>query len=323
MSGIQGNATAIADAGGTGVFASPAELVQMRHAARGLDLGPAVRVETPLAGPYLSPFRGRGLDFDEVRAYQAGDDVRQIDWRVTARTGRVHSKIFHEEHDRPLWLLLDSGPSMRFGTRRAFKSVAAARAAALLAWSAQLGGDRVGGVVRSTERVSELPPASGEDSLMGLFGAISRATSASDEGGAPSTLDCLGRLRERARSGSRVFVLSDFYGFDDAWRLPLSDLGRRCDTTCVLVYDALEAVPPPAGRYRVSDGSGVHAIASGGRGWRRAYSEPFDTRREALRDFCQSHRIQLLSLRTDDDPALSLAAALHPERLAHRPRRSR
>ena len=111
MSWIQGNATARADAGSTGVVASPAELVQMRHAARGLDLGPAIRVETPLAGPYPSPFRGRGLDFDEVRAYQPGDDVRQIDWRVTARTGRVHSKIFHEEHDRPLWLLLDAGTS--------------------------------------------------------------------------------------------------------------------------------------------------------------------------------------------------------------------
>lgn len=323
MSWIQGNATARADAGSTGVVASPAELVQMRHAARGLDLGPAIRVETPLAGPYPSPFRGRGLDFDEVRAYQPGDDVRQIDWRVTARTGRVHSKIFHEEHDRPLWLLLDAGSSMRFGTRRAFKSVAAARAGALLAWSAQLAGDRVGAIVRSAERVSALPPGAGEDALMDLFGAISRATAASDEGTAPSMLDCLARLRERARSGSRVFVLSDFYGFDDAWRRPLSDLGRRCDTTCILVYDALEAVAPPPGRYRVSDGRGVHPISSGGRGWRRAYAEPFDTRREALRDFCRRHRIQLLSLRTDDDPAASLAAALHPKRLVHRTQRSR
>lgn len=322
MSWIQGNAKAMVDAGGTGVVAGPGELVRMRHAARGLDLGPAIRVETPLAGPYPSPFRGRGLDFDEVRAYQPGDDVRQIDWRVTARTGRVHSKIFHEEHDRPLWLLLDSGPSMRFGTRQAFKSVAAARAAALLAWSAQMGGDRVGGVVRSAERVAELPPAAGEHSLMELFAVISRATSASDEGQAPSAVDCLGRLRERVRSGSRVFVLSDFYDFDDTWKLPLSDIGRRCDTTCVLVYDALEAVAPPAGRYRVSDGSGVHAISAGGRGWRSAYSEPFENRREALREFCRSHRVQLLSLRTDDDPAVSLGAALHPERLKHRTRRS-
>ncbi|HJO22788.1 MAG: DUF58 domain-containing protein [Myxococcota bacterium] len=321
MSWIEGNATPGAEADAAGVVAGSAELVQMRHAAHGLDLGPALRVETPLAGPYPSPFRGRGLDFDEVRAYQPGDDVRQIDWRVTARTGRVHSKVFHEEHDRPLWLMLDAGPSMRFGTRRAFKSVAAARAAALLAWSAQLGGDPVGGVVRSPERVSELPPAAGEGPLMDLLGAISRATAASEEDGAPGTLDCLARLRERVRSGSRVFVLSDFYDFDDRWRLPLSDIGRRCDTTCILVYDALEAEAPPAGRYRVSDGNGVHAISSGGGGWRRAYSAPFDTRREALKDFCRSHRIQLLSLRTDDDPAAALGAALHPERLANRNRR--
>ena len=322
MSGISGNATSRAGADGAGVVASPAELVRMRHAARGLDLGPASRVETPLAGPYLSSFRGRGLDFDEVRAYQPGDDVRQIDWRVTARTGRVHSKLFHEEHDRPLWLLFDSGPSMRFGTRCAFKSVAAARAAALLAWSAQLGGDRVGGVIRSPEWVRELPPSAGEGPLMELFGEMARATATPEADSTPSTLDCLARLRERARSGSRVFVLSDFYEFSDAWRSPLSDLGRRCDTTCVLVYDPLEAVPPPAGRYRVSDGSGVHAIASGGRGWRKAYSDAFDSRREALREFCTRHRIQLLSLRTDEDSAASLGAALHPERLARRLRRS-
>ena len=104
-----------------GVVAETSELVALRHAARGLELGNARRIGSPLAGPYLSHIRGRGLDFDEVRPYQHGDDARNIDWRVTTRTGRAHSKVFHEERERPVWLLVDAGPSMRFGTRCAFK----------------------------------------------------------------------------------------------------------------------------------------------------------------------------------------------------------
>ena len=322
MSGISGNATSRAGADGAGVVASPAELVRMRHAARGLDLGPASRVETPLAGPYLSSFRGRGLDFDEVRAYQPGDDVRQIDWRVTARTGRVHSKLFHEEHDRPLWLLFDSGPSMRFGTRCSFKSVAAARAAALLAWSAQLGGDRVGGVIRSPEWVRELPPSAGEGPLMELFGEMARATATPEADSTPSTLDCLARLRERARSGSRVFVLSDFYEFSDAWRSPLSDLGRRCDTTCVLVYDPLEQAAPPPGRYRVSDGEHIRAFSSRDDASREAYEAPFAARRERLVAGCRRNAIGTIALATADDPAAALAPILDPRQTNRRHRRA-
>ena len=128
--------------------------------------------------------------------------------------------------------------------------------------------------------------------------------------------EALRRLQRRVRSGSRVFVLSDFYDFDDSWRSPLSELGRRCDLTCVLVYDRLESEPPPPGRYRVSDGRDAIALATGGRRWREAWCERFEARQRALVDCCRSHRIELLPLRTDADSVESLAAAHHPRRAA-------
>jgi len=300
-----------------GVVAHPAELVALRHAARRLPEASAMPIQSALAGPYGSAIRGRGLDFEEVRQYQPGDDVRGIDWRVTARTGRVHSKVFREERERPVWILLDAGPSMRFGTRHAFKTVAAARAASLLAWSARDAGDRVGALVSTPEGVTWRRPASGETHLMGLLGAFSRATSARGERASVPTQDCLAQLRERVERGSRVFVLSDFDGFDAGWQRPLAGLARRGQLTCVLVYDQLEAEVPPPGRYRVSDGERVRAISTPAQ-WRRAQAQGFLRRREELKDFCRKGRFDLVPLRTDDDPARALAASLSPDRALRR-----
>ena len=117
-------------------------------------------------GGYVSPYRGRGMEFEEVRAYQPGDDIRNMDWRVTARTGRPHTKLFREERERPVLFLVDLGPSMAFGTRVAFKSVVAARAAALLAWAARDNGDRIGGIVFAGKRHRELRPAARERGML-------------------------------------------------------------------------------------------------------------------------------------------------------------
>jgi uncharacterized protein (DUF58 family) len=305
-----------------GVVADTAELIALRHAAVGLQLGVPRRIASSLAGPYLSRIRGRGLDFEEVRPYQAGDDVRNIDWRVTARTGRVHSKVFHEERERPVWLLVDAGPSMRFGTRKAFKSVAAVRASALLAWTAQRAGDRVGGLVVSPDGLLEHSPQAREKGMLRLVGSLSRATAATGEGGAVGELlnDALGRLRAQARTGSRVFILSDFSGLDDTGRRHLAELARRCHVSCVLVYDELEAQPPPPGRYRASDGERVLSFSANGAAWRRAFADRFARHREELTAFCIRQRIELIALRTDEEPASVLPAALPAARRSGRVR---
>ncbi|MCE7932833.1 MAG: DUF58 domain-containing protein, partial [Xanthomonadales bacterium PRO6] len=119
-----------------------ATLIALR--ARVLAWPPPQRARGSSAGPATSPLRGRGMDYAESRLYAQGDDARHIDWRVTARTGKTHTKIFHAERDRVTWLLADTAPTLYFGTRRCFKSVLAAEVGALVAWAAQRSGDRIG-----------------------------------------------------------------------------------------------------------------------------------------------------------------------------------
>ena len=124
-----------------GVNVTLEQLIRLRAAARGLELGSRHLAISSQAGGYRSAYRGRGLEFDEVRAYQTTDDARTIDWRVTARRGRPHTKIFREERERPVLVLVDLHPGMYFGSRLRFKSVLASQAAALIAWAAEQSAD--------------------------------------------------------------------------------------------------------------------------------------------------------------------------------------
>ena len=132
---------------GAGVRTSLAELIDMRHRVREVPLFSTPHRRSPLVGLHHSKLRGRGVDFDQVRIYQAGDDVRTIDWRVTARTQEPHTKLFHEERERPIYILVEQSPRLFFGSGLAFKSVLAAQAASLVGWAALSHNDRVGGLV--------------------------------------------------------------------------------------------------------------------------------------------------------------------------------
>jgi len=296
--------------GSQGVVATLDELVALRAPAALLGEPPATRARHALAGPYRSAFRGGGIEFDEVRAYQPGDDVRGIDWRVTARTGRPHSRVFREERERPVWFGVDLAPAMHFGTRHAFKSVVAARAAALLGWSARDAGDRAGAVIRAAGATREHATTGSESRFFQILGDLARATEPSAPTAAAEGFDhALERLAGRVRPGSRVYVMSDFSELGESGRRALAELARQGDLTCLGVYDPLEQTPPPPGEYRVSNGREVLRIASGSRAFGDAWAEDFRLRWEALADFCQVHRAGLLALRTDDDLLEVLAAA--------------
>jgi len=305
-----------------GTRATLAELVACHHDARDLAITPPRAARAPLAGGYRSTIHGRGIEFDEVRAYQPGDDVRTIDWRVTARAGRPYSKLFREERERAVAILLDAGASMHFGTRLRFKSVAAARAAALVAWSAYDGGDRVGGLILG-ERAVWLPPRRRQDHLARLLGTFAAATEAAPERATAHLTDALARLRRVTTAGSSVFVISDFYGFGDEASAHLSAIARTSDVTCVLVYDSLEQSPPPPGLYRFSDGKHVVVHSAEGRDWRRAYEGHFAARVKRMEEFCRRQHVSLAMLRTDGDAAEPLRKAERVRRAAARAGRAR
>jgi uncharacterized protein (DUF58 family) len=202
---------------------------------------------------------------------------------------------------------------MRFGTRGAFKSVAAARAAALLAWEAHDEGERVGGIITTAGFTFDLPPGRTRQSLLRFLDALAQGTGAAVEGSGDSLESQLRWLAPRVRSGSRVVVVSDFYALDEALALALRVLARRCGVTLVHVFDPVESTPPPAGRYRVSDGRDSRTVASGrGSAWQRAITRPFEVRSRALRELARRDGMGLVSLRTDDAPASVLSNARGP-----------
>lgn len=257
-----------------GVHLQLEHLIGLRAQAKRFHLVPQRTSGSPLPGGYRALFRGRGLDFDELREYQPGDDVRSIHWPVTARTGRTHTKLYREERERAIFLLIDLRRSMFFGTRGAFKSVVAARMAALLGWAAAEGGDRVGALILKEDGVLLLKPASGRQGVLRLLKALVAMHSPSETAEGTDFAAALHRLRSAVHPGAMVFIVSDFYELDAAAQPHLARLARQHDVLGAFLYDPLEAEPPPAGRYPVTDGRSTAII---------------DSRREA---YCAAHRAQ-------------------------------
>ncbi|TYK64295.1 DUF58 domain-containing protein [Colwellia echini] len=155
-----------------GIDLSMQELLQYQSKSRLIDLVGKKNIQGKQAGNYLSRSKGRGMEFDEVRHYQTGDDVRAIDWRVTARTGKTHTKLFREEIERPVLIATDLSQNMHFGSKLLFKSVQAAHLAALVAWHAKSRGDRLGGLVFCDEEHIELKPRSRKAGVLHYLHAL-------------------------------------------------------------------------------------------------------------------------------------------------------
>lgn len=293
-----------------GIRLGMGELLLLHAEARRLSLaGPDV-VSGLFPGVYRSLFRGRGLDFEEVRGYQWGDDFRSLDWRVTARTGRPHTKVFREEREHTLLLALDAGASMRFGTRRALKWVAAAEAIAIIAWLAADNGDRVGGLIFGDgPACHERRPLNGRAGALDLFRMIERAP-AHEEGPGAGLAEALARLRHVARPGSLVLIASDFAGLDDEAEEHLAALARRHDVAGLLVRDPLEAGLPPPGRYAFGDGAEVLELDTAEARLRAAYQDDFKARRERAQAVCRRLRVRLADLETAQPAADGLRDGL-------------
>lgn len=244
-------------------FNSPAstsidELVGLRAQAQALRRNVRKKSAAPSSGPAVSRRLGRGLDFAEVREYQGGDDVRMIDWKVTARTGKAHTKLFVEERERPVLMIVDFRSHMRFGTQGMFKSVMAARLSALIAWTANANQDRVGGFVFTDDWHTEIRPRSGRRGLMGFFQGVAEAQTHTPVSASDQLVDTLARLRATAHAGSTVIIFSDFIEFDEQAQMAMGKLQQRLDIIAVHIVDPIEDQLPEAGRYALS---GMHEQA--------------------------------------------------------------
>lgn len=298
-----------------GVITSSQELIALkRFAQRKPPKGASKGLKS---AHYLSHFRGRGMDFAEVRHYQAGDEIKHMEWRVTARSGRPHIKVYQEERERPVVILVDFSLSMYFGTREAFKSVIAARLAALLAWTSIKQGDRVGGLLFSNSCHSEFVPRKRESSILPFLAALSHYTEQLNppETGHSTTLaEELRRLRHVTKPGSLIILISDFYQVDRHCEKHLSRLRCHNDLIAYHVCDALELAPPLPGRYVMTDGSQVSLLDTYSRTICNTYNAWSEQRIALLQTQFKRLSIAYHKLLTDTDLP-SLVYRTFPRRL--------
>ena len=297
------------------VSVSQAGLIRLSGPARAIALD-VLRVRSLQTGAYVSHFRGRGMEFDESRPYQPGDDPRSIDWRVTARSTTAYTKLFREERERPVLVTVDLRSNMHFATRGCYKSVNASRAAALLSWAAHHRGDRLGGLIFGDTVHRELKPRLGRQAALRFLHELaehadwqSSQTLHNGERAAPLTT-AMASLRRVARPGSLVVILSDFSGLTRSAQSYLSSVARHSEVLAVFLSDPVERELPPPGRYRLVADDEEIAIDTYARAARRDYRDAFEERTRELDQFCQRYGIHLMNLSTDDDPVSALQVAL-------------
>lgn len=308
-------------AGGDGVHVGLPELIAQRLRARRIR-PPGTRVSGHHAAVHESRFRGRGVDYVESRAYQPGDDIRQMDWRVTARSGRPHTKVFQEEREHSVLLLVDCNETMRFGTRRCFKSVQAARAAALLAWSTVQGGDRVGAIGFGAGVDGEVRPAGGPRGALRVLRALVDWDACVRDGAVATPLsDALQRARRLARPGSRVILISDGFSSDAAAQRHLAALAAHCDVAAVLVSDPLELSAPAPGRYALHGSDGEVVLDFHAARTRAQWAHAFQARRARLLEMFERRGLRCATLDTRDETDAGLLRHLGVD--ARRDRRER
>lgn len=255
------------------------ELLYYRSKTSLLNLNPTKTIQAKLAGSYVTKAKGRGMEFDEARHYQPGDDIRAIDWRVTARTGKTHTKLYREERERPVFIFVDLSASMYFGTQLLFKSVQAAHLASLIAWSAAQRGDRVGGLVFNEHQHHEFKPLTRQKAVLSLLNGLvtmhqqpatqqtsSAATQAKHQGNPAYFADACARLRRLARPGSLVFLISDFLSLDSVATQHISRTARHCELVSYHISDPFEHELPKVNvpqQVALTDGEKAQTITLG------------------------------------------------------------
>lgn len=288
------------------------DLLELRHQAHTLGLASHHLVNSSFSGLYASVFRGTGLDFEEVREYREGDDIRNMEWNVTARTNVPHLKIFREERERSVVLCIDRGPHMSFGTRGTFKSVQAAKAAALLGWAASRLHDRVGGILfGDTEQgMQYFRPTKDRRALWRLLHALTQEGT-THQPSQDSLAEALHRTDRGSATGALIFVIADMNREITGLEQTLGRLCQRHTLILLPVDDPADRVLPEMGRVTFvgPDGKSME-IDTGNRQARERYSRDWQDRRQRLTSLTSRLGIPLMPVNTNEEIHLALTLGL-------------
>lgn len=288
----------------TGAYVSINDLVRLT-AAHG-KVRKRKRKARKLTGDRFSRQRGRGVDFEEVRLYQPGDDVRNIDWNVTARKNEPHTKVFTEEREKPTLVVVDQSATMFFGSKLRLKSVAAAEIAARLAWVTLAQHDRVGGVVFGEEGTMTTKPLRNSRAVVKLLRDIATANQALRIGNLQPRKEqqwesMITHLQYAAPHHHRIIVISDFKNISQNAIQALMHRSRHNELQIFHVYDDLETELPPSNQYSVTTRSDTIEFDSTGSSARREYERRFEVRLDRLNTFCVQNLVAFESFSTSEN----------------------
>mgnify|MGYP003633737904 FL=1 len=291
------------------LFVNLDSLLESRHECQRMSLFRGPMQASRQLGRQYSRLRGRGVDFDQVRAYQPGDDIRSIDWRVTARSGKVHTKVFNEERERPVFIVCEQSNRLFFGSQLCFKSVLAAQACSLIAWTALAHNDRVGGLVFG-KVCHEVRPQRNRQSLLRLFRLLIEANHALQPsqdvpGDAPKELlnQALRHTREVVRPGSILYVICDHSAVDQLNQTLLVPLAAHNDLVLLPLYDALDAELPQADMLEFVQNGEQLSVNVSDEVVRTAYAAQFLAQQHAWQHLARRLGCSLFSLNTSSSAA--------------------
>jgi uncharacterized protein (DUF58 family) len=301
-----------------GVYTSLDVLTRLQPQATGFSFLPQQPVRSLLAGRHASRLRGRGLSFDEIRHYLPGDDIRSMDWKVTARTRKPHVRVYTEERDRPVILVVDQRQAMFFGSRRCMKSVTAAEVAALTAWRVLDSGDRVGGLLFNDSRIEEIRPHGSRQRVLQVLGKlVEMNTELNTQAIADSNPDMLnktlGHVQRLATHDSLVIVITDGSGASDETIRRAAQISRRNDLVWVRIFDPLEEQLPDIGRVSFGSGDSELTVNTADRKLREGYEEQFQTQMDWASSKALRAEIPHLPISTAEEVAVQIRKILGQE----------
>jgi uncharacterized protein (DUF58 family) len=295
-------------------------LLRLRYTAQGFSYLPRQPVRSLLSGRKRSRLRGRGLDFDELRHYRPGDDIRTMDWRVTSRTGKPHVRVYTEERDRPVIVLVDQRMPMFFGSQQKMKSVVAAEVAAITAWRVLAVGDRIGAILFNDNDIVEIKATRNERKVVGWLGDLAAMNNElnvdSHTQSNPGALTDALRLLQRSIGHDYLVVLvSDFYGWNDDTLKTIRSIGQHNDIICSLVFDPLERDISRADKLVVTDGRFQLEIDPARKGLGEKFEASFESSMAHVQGELRRHDIPVLPVDTASPASDQLREKLGGQRV--------
>ena len=290
------------------VYANLNELRRLQYKTQGFSFLPNQPVNSLLSGKHVSKLRGRGLNFEELRHYRPGDDIRSMDWKVTQRTGKPHIKVYTEEKERNVFLAIDQRSTMFFGSKGKMKSVIAAEVAALMAWRIIETGDRIGAVIYNDDQIKVIPAKRGHQHVVSILSEIikknhqlsvsSNRTDNDQDAFSSSYNKMLMKLRNICGHNALVILIGDGHGWNEQSSDNIKQLRQHNEVIACHVFDPLEMQLPEMSQMVVSDGNWQIQFSSQDAKTQKKYQAEIARQLKTYADTAKKYRIPLLTIDT-------------------------